>query len=492
MPNEAEMTAWLVGGLIAAILLLYALWALFGDRSRGRRRCPRCSYELGEVPGTLCSECGFDAGSESSLKKPRRHWMRAFGALLLMLIVAFLVRMRATETSWLMLVPDRILVFSIPMDSRPRAGPIIIELKRRLLFEQLSEGAADDLMNRLVEGDAASPPGTEEWERRYGHLAKHWGKIILDKESPRVQDMLEIQPQVHVTLPGSWPNDKPIPALLSIEEWWPLGTEGHIIIRWPTFDSDRDGEELANIAFRNYGSGGRPFPLELPPRSEWPRGTTVDLEVEIQKRRPAEGWTGEPSESMEWEAWSEPQSASARVIAPTDGVISLDAVDEPELDQLVERIFKPGLRRFTSTYRPYAIRFDPRALQDGSPKGMAFGFRAEIVELLPDGTEHVRRRSRIWINTSPNTLVRSGWMISEEDSSALAGAFDEANTNSWVMRVSGDRALSERVLAQASGDLGTYTSFWNGSIEFPLPVHQERGGSFIRHWFHEDGPPKPE
>ena len=60
------------------------------------------------------------------------------------------------------------------------------------------------------------------------------------------------------------------------------------------------------------------------------------------------------------------------------------------------------------------------------------------------------------------------------------------------MRVSGDRALAERVLGQAGGDLGAYTSFWNGSIEFPLPVHRERGGSFIRHWFHQDGPPKPE
>ena len=412
MPNEAEMTAWLVGGLIALILLAYAMWALFGDRSRGRRRCPRCSHELGDIPGTLCPECGFEARNEAALGKPRRRWGRAMLALLLMLLVAFAVRMRATESNWLMLVPDQILVWSIPLDSHPTTGPVIIELKRRLLFDELSEGAADSLMTRLVNGDEASPPGSDAWDRRYGHLAKHWGKMILDQQSPRVKKMLKIQPRVLVTLPRSWPKGKPIPALLSIMEWWPLGTEGHVSIRWP----EPEGKELANIAFRNYGSGGRPFPFELPPEAQWPEGSTLELEVDIRTRRTKEDWTTEPSSEMQWEAWSTPRSSVSKVIAPIDESIALEAVDDPKLNEIVQRIFSPGLRRYGSPSRPYAIRFDPRVLEEDSPDGMAFGFVVELIERQADGTEHVRRRSRIWINTSPNTSVSSGWMISEEDS----------------------------------------------------------------------------
>ena len=50
------------------------MWALFWDRSRGRRRCPRCWYDMEGVPGKRCPECGRDARRERSLFRTRRQW----------------------------------------------------------------------------------------------------------------------------------------------------------------------------------------------------------------------------------------------------------------------------------------------------------------------------------------------------------------------------------------------------------------------------------
>ena len=45
MFNSTQFAPWLVGGVIALSLTLYATWALFGDRARGQRRCLKGSKE---------------------------------------------------------------------------------------------------------------------------------------------------------------------------------------------------------------------------------------------------------------------------------------------------------------------------------------------------------------------------------------------------------------------------------------------------------------
>ena len=66
---------------IAAVLFLSAIgllyWGLWGDRSKGRLRCPKCWYgmEGSFVAGALtCPECGHDARQEKRLKKNHRRW----------------------------------------------------------------------------------------------------------------------------------------------------------------------------------------------------------------------------------------------------------------------------------------------------------------------------------------------------------------------------------------------------------------------------------
>jgi hypothetical protein len=75
-------TAWhTLGFLLAAAGLLVLLRGFVHDRSRGRRRCPRCWYSMDGVPesespaGTVfvCPECGHGARSLKALHKTRRR-----------------------------------------------------------------------------------------------------------------------------------------------------------------------------------------------------------------------------------------------------------------------------------------------------------------------------------------------------------------------------------------------------------------------------------
>lgn len=107
-------------GLGAAGLGL-VVWALAWDRSRGRLRCPRCWYEMGDVPaedggGRRCPECGSVARRERSLKRTRRRWRWALAGCLVLLGAEFCrVTPRAMREGWLSVVPTTVLLLA-PVD----------------------------------------------------------------------------------------------------------------------------------------------------------------------------------------------------------------------------------------------------------------------------------------------------------------------------------------------------------------------------------------
>lgn len=77
--------AWALWALAAVILWV----ALLKDRSRGRRRCPKCWYDMTGVPGRKCPECGREARREKKLFSTRRRWrLAAFGVALALVAVA--------------------------------------------------------------------------------------------------------------------------------------------------------------------------------------------------------------------------------------------------------------------------------------------------------------------------------------------------------------------------------------------------------------------
>lgn len=81
--NPASLQ-WIVLAVGAAALGV-ALVALFAGRSRGRKRCPRCWYDMtGAAAGSLrCPECGHEANGERELLRTRRRWAIGGPALLI-------------------------------------------------------------------------------------------------------------------------------------------------------------------------------------------------------------------------------------------------------------------------------------------------------------------------------------------------------------------------------------------------------------------------
>ncbi len=79
--------AWLEWGFYAACATSLGLItaAAIGDRSRGRRRCPRCWYSMVGLPGEgglTCPECGRTARHERSLFRSRRRKVLFVAALI--------------------------------------------------------------------------------------------------------------------------------------------------------------------------------------------------------------------------------------------------------------------------------------------------------------------------------------------------------------------------------------------------------------------------
>jgi hypothetical protein len=74
--------------------LALAAWALLADRSRGRRRCPKCFFSLEGLDTLRCPECGRIAKSERHLHRTRRRWgVAVLGGVLLL--------SPAAATAWL-------------------------------------------------------------------------------------------------------------------------------------------------------------------------------------------------------------------------------------------------------------------------------------------------------------------------------------------------------------------------------------------------------
>jgi hypothetical protein len=86
-----ETGLYLLGvALIPVTGLLLVCVGIWGDRSKGRSRCPKCWYDMrGSLPRLECPECGHDAGHEHQLYKHHRRWGRAIVGVVLVLMSAY-------------------------------------------------------------------------------------------------------------------------------------------------------------------------------------------------------------------------------------------------------------------------------------------------------------------------------------------------------------------------------------------------------------------
>ncbi|MCH7547586.1 MAG: HEAT repeat domain-containing protein [Planctomycetes bacterium] len=79
-----DWTFW-GSGIILGIFGLWLMYrAMFADRSRGRRRCPKCWYDMSGTESLRCPECGRAAKTEKSFYKARRRWRLTLLGVMLM------------------------------------------------------------------------------------------------------------------------------------------------------------------------------------------------------------------------------------------------------------------------------------------------------------------------------------------------------------------------------------------------------------------------
>lgn len=116
--------------LLLAVGVLGLAWALLWDRSRGRRRCPKCWYGMEGVPaggggGWTCPECGCEIEDERRFLRTRRRWRFALLAVLLLLgSYASFAGPVVRDRGWWGLAPDSVLIAFLPYaDAFDRTSP---------------------------------------------------------------------------------------------------------------------------------------------------------------------------------------------------------------------------------------------------------------------------------------------------------------------------------------------------------------------------------
>ncbi len=143
--------------------LVLGVWAWRGDRSRGRRRCPRCLYDMVGIKRRIvdggdghdavhadeqgvfvCPECGFRIARVADLYRPkRRKKVAALGVLMVLIGLYGQTIPRALRTGPLGLVPTTVLIAGMDVlpdswyaDTAGWATPSAV-LSRRALDDEI-------------------------------------------------------------------------------------------------------------------------------------------------------------------------------------------------------------------------------------------------------------------------------------------------------------------------------------------------------------------
>jgi len=109
--DDAGIVLAIASGL-AIFSAMLSVWALIGDRSRGRLRCPKCWYNMEGIDTPQCTECGKAIKSARHLRQARRmKWPFVLSMLCLGTALYGLTCLKRIEqSSFMALVPTRVLM----------------------------------------------------------------------------------------------------------------------------------------------------------------------------------------------------------------------------------------------------------------------------------------------------------------------------------------------------------------------------------------------
>jgi hypothetical protein len=401
--------AWSVGGLLIA-LGLFLLWLfLFSDRSRGRRRCPKCWYDLRGTPGLRCSECGYEARRERAFFRTRRRWRASFWATVLVLFgssVALAPQVR--RGGWLAPIPTSVLLWLAPPCSRTTQPG------------QLQHWTEQELERR----DAAAT--LSDWQRRY---------MLLQKQGLRYR--------------AKWPVWYP----LYVETWQPnWGPMWNIV--FGELPTDRFSSGVAAPHYRTQLG---------PARVDFP--TVLTLSIDSTSNGVLK--SGKPRQTNY--SWTGQIQLPIRVVPSIDDAMT--RLSGPKIDELVRRALQvqiapnlygnPPIEIYDASQGALALAYPFSSVRcvldrnvDPALRDLAFGFRVTI-----------RRGDRIVesFDMAPDLAYGSLYTGTTDrmlsafvELSSDIGSVDLRSSDSWAIEIRG----------YPSGALLDWdrNSFWDGTI----------------------------
>lgn len=158
--GEPEIVFAVSAGLVLFALMLL-VWAIIGDRSRGRLRCPRCWYDMEGIDTPQCPECGKAIRSERHLRKARRmKWPFALASLLIGFAAYGFVHLESVEeTDSFALMPTWVLMLGwdvLPEDwilsENSTLGPTLERRLREEYIVGVGERRRERFLERLAKG----------------------------------------------------------------------------------------------------------------------------------------------------------------------------------------------------------------------------------------------------------------------------------------------------------------------------------------------------
>ncbi len=355
------MPAWLTTSdwifyTLSAILALAGAWllhrALFKDRSRGKRRCPKCWYDLTGIPANVaptrsdpveaagseanawtCPECGRITLREGQMLRTRRHWVPCFaGVIALALSYAAFKTPVVLKSDWTRFVPTTILI--VVADADPLVGnPNANTPGNRV---GLSSTGRVNLAASAMFGTAPAQPPPPTWRERLS--VNMWGQVQNESAYDWqiryfVRRALATQKIGFASLfetPPSWIAGRPLAVTAADSSFQssPLGP----VLRWiPTLELEvkNDGGQWVPV-FRKSGFAFVRETVRTPPANGAGR-TSFEFRLTLP-RNPS----GEPI-VIEEERVNRP----IRIVTSTDEVLT--PVDTPAMNQEVRTIRWPRL-----------------------------------------------------------------------------------------------------------------------------------------------------
>ena len=460
--SAAEWLFVAFGLLVLAVnagAVYVAWWALFKDRSRGRRRCPRCWHDLGYTPGMTCGECGFFAQNEDDLARTRRRWGHAALAILSCVAVSGAAYWIMAERGWASYVPTRSLIAMLPTLGDLRSSPYR-ELSRRVGRGRLTERQWLALIKRCAKGDWWTRPVSDKWIDKYGTFLETRRRRIarndeLEWDEGLVARLRRIPPQVELTMREVWPNGTTPWARFQMRDWWPLGSTCRITVT----------PQLEGAQPISFYRSGRPRPwagyhFRVPQLAGHSGETRFEIEVERE----------EDGDQLQAERWRLIDRQTLAVVTrfADPGVMTLEAIDGPALQEAIRAAFRHGAVRWPSGPTPVRFRFDRYPTNTSDFEETALGVRVEALR-----GDQVARTLCIWWRARAED-PRVGWAVQFENPELLAmlpsrkelrelRADGQREEPAWSMRITGDRQIALRA--------GGGSRYWSGQVTVPLEVH---------------------